>query len=109
MNAPKLDVKGWLMLAAVGLGLYLVYKFVQGGAGVVSALNSFGEDLGGDAYTLVNGDANAELQSNFQKFLAAWKAAGSPATGSAPEIALREQYGIPLPPGQVDSGNSGSS
>lgn len=93
MKAPSVNV-GWgavLALAAVAAVYYIFKK----GAGVLSTAYNAAETSVLDSVTT---DQNASVQSNFQKFLAAWKAAGSPAAGSSAETALRLHYGIPLAP-----------
>jgi hypothetical protein len=108
VSAPQVKVSGQgiLILAVMLIGGYLVYKAIKG----IGALNGLAEDAGNAIAGALVPDANAAVQSNFQQFMAAWKAAGSPPTGSPAELALRQKYGIPPPPAsQIGTGGSSSS
>lgn len=81
-----MNAKGALTAGIALVVLYLVFKIYEGGKTVVAAIGdattAAGEATGGAIYTAINGDANAQVQSQVQQIEAALKAQGSPLPGS---------------------------
>gem|GEM_PF-5450154 len=99
MKAPALTGAG-VKQAALGLAVlaglvvvYKLYRLIAGGAQAISqATTAAGEAVGGGVYTLLNGDANAQVQSVFQQEMAALKAVGNPPVGSDAYNRVLAQY-----------------
>lgn len=89
MNMPKITGSGFEK-AAIGVAvlagvviIYKIYGLVSSGLkGAGQATTAVGEAIGGTVYTLINGDANAQVQTQEQAEMAALKAAGNPPVGS---------------------------
>lgn len=93
------DSIGWILGAAA---LYSVYKIWQGGSAVAGYVADVADHvsnaIGGGAYDLVNGDANAQVQSQFDMVMAALKAKGNPPVGSPDYNDVLAQFGMPPAP-----------
>lgn len=80
MKGPAISAKGMLELGIFLVVLYILYEVEHAASNAIDALAN---DIGGGAYDLINGDANALVQGTFASEEAELKANGYPPVGSA--------------------------